>query len=257
MRPAVFLHALGIAAWIGALVPLGWALRRGEPAAIQALRRFSLVIPLVVAVLVAAGTVLAIVQVERPGALVETAYGQVFSVKLMLLAGLFLMAGFNRWSLTRQAELRDGSATRRLVRSIVAETMVALAIFCAVAAWRFTPPPRVLAAEAAQPADIHIHTTKAMADLTVSPGRTGPVDISAVIMTGDFGPLDAKEVTFVLANPDAGIEPFRRKATKPGDGTWRAQGVVLPISGNWTIRVEILINDFDLARIEGVVAIRP
>ena len=51
-----------------------------------------------------------------------------------------------------------------------------------------------------------------MADLTVAPGRAGEVVVSAIIMTSDFGPLDAKEVTFVFSNPDAGIEPFRRRA---------------------------------------------
>lgn len=257
MRPTVFLHAVAVAVWIGALIPLGLALKRGETGAIHALRRFSKAIPFVVAVLIAAGLVLAIVQVERPGALLDTAYGQVLSIKLALLVGLFLMAAVNRWSLTRPVEERDGSATRRLVRSIAAETLVALAIFCAVAAWRFTPPPRALAAAAAQPATTHIHSAKAMADLTVSPGRTGPVTVSAVVMTGDFGPLDAKEVSFVFSNPTAGIEPFRKKGTKPGDGTWRAESVVLPLAGQWHVRIDILISDFDMARLEGEVRIRP
>ena len=130
-------------------------------------------------------------------------------------------------------------------------------IFGAVAAWRFTPPPRALAAAAAQPATVHIHTAKAMADLTVMPGRAGPVSVAAFIMTGDFGTLDPKEVTFVFANPTAGIEPFKRRAEKPGDGTWRSDGVVLPIPGEWTVRIEVLISDFDLARLEGQITIRP
>ncbi|MBX3568711.1 MAG: CopD family protein [Rhizobiaceae bacterium] len=257
MRPAVFLHAVAVAVWIGALMPLGLALKRGAPGAIDALRRFSKAIPLFVAMLVAAGIGLAIVQVERPGALLDTAYGQVFLVKLVLLVGLFVMAVVNRWSLTRAAERRDGAATRRLVRSIAAETLVALAIFGAVAAWRFTPPPRALAAAAAEPASIHIHTAKAMADLTVSPGRAGPVTVSAVVMTGDFGALDAKEVTFVFSNPAASIEPFKKSASKPGDGTWRAEDVVLPLPGVWHVRIDILISDFDMARLEGEVRIRP
>src|SRR5690606_30024606 len=149
-------------------------------------------IPAFVAIPVLAGMVLAIVQVERPAALLDTAYGQVLLIKLVLLAGLFLIAAVNRWSLTGAVEAQDGSATRRLVRSIAAETLGALAIFGAVAAWRFTPPPRALAVAAALPADMHVMNGKAMADLTISPGRAGPVAVSAVIMTGDYGPLDAK-----------------------------------------------------------------
>lgn len=257
MRPAVFLHVTAIAIWIGALAPLGLALRQNQPGAVKALHRFSRVIPAVVAVLVLAGVVLAAVQVERPAALLDTAYGQVFLIKLALLAGLFLLAAMNRWFLTAPAEAGDPIATRRLARSIAMETLVVLLIFGAVAAWRFTPPPRTLAAAAAMPANMHIHTAKAMADVTVSPGRAGTVSVSAIIMTGDFGPLDAKEVTFIFSNPDAGIEPFRRKAEKPGDGTWRANGIVLPLPGEWSVRVDVLISDFDMARLEGRIAIRP
>lgn len=77
MRPVVFLHAATISLWVGALAPLGLALRRGEPMALRALRRFSASIPYVLVGLVAAGVVLTIVQVERPRALLETAYGEI------------------------------------------------------------------------------------------------------------------------------------------------------------------------------------
>ncbi len=257
MRPMVFLHAIAIAVWIGALAPLGFALRHGDAAAIPSLRRFSRLIPWAVAVLVAAGLVLAVVQVEQPRALIDTAYGQVFLVKLTLLIGLFTLAALNRWSLTALTETGDAGATRRLVSSIAVETAIILMIFGAVAAWRFTPPPRALAIAAAQPATVHIHTAKAMADLAVTPGRAGPITVSAFIMTGDFGTLDAKEVTFVFANPTDGIEPFKRRAEKVSDGIWRAEGVVLPLAGEWTVRIDVLISDFDLAKLEGRIAIRP
>src|SRR5690606_19895827 len=136
-------------------------------------------------------------------------------------------------------------------------TLVVLVIFAVAAGWRFTPPPRALAIAAAQPASIHIHTADAMADVGVTPGRAGPVTVSAVIMTGEFGPLDAREVSFVFSNPGAGIEPFRRDAEQPGDGTWRADDVVLPVPGLWTVRLDILVTDFDLTRIEGEIPIRP
>ena len=76
-------------------------------------------------------------------------------------------------------------------------------------------------------------------------------------MSGDFGPLDAKEVTLVLSNASAGVEPIRRPARKPGDGTWRVDGLVIPVSGRWTIRIDILISDFEIARLTGDIDIRP
>jgi copper transport protein len=76
-------------------------------------------------------------------------------------------------------------------------------------------------------------------------------------MTGEFGPLDAKAVTLVLSKPDSGIEPLKREATKPGDGTWRVDGLVIPVAGRWTARLDILISDFDMVQIEAPIDIRP
>lgn len=257
MRPAVFLHAGAMVLWVGALAPLGLALRAGATDAAAGLARFSRLIPAAVAILVLSGLSLAAVQVEEPAALAGTAYGRLLLAKLALLVPLFALAALNRWRLTAPAVRAEAPARRRLARSIALETAIVLVVLGIVAGWRFTPPPRALAIAARQPAVVHIHTGKAMADVTVAPGRTGPVAVSAFIMDGEFGPLAAREVTFVFSNPPAGIEPFRRKARQGDDGIWRADDVVLPLAGTWTLRLDILITDFDLARIEGEVAIRP
>ncbi|MDG4879019.1 copper resistance CopC/CopD family protein [Mesorhizobium sp. WSM4935] len=255
-RPLVFLHGTAIAFWVGSLAPLGLALRR-EPAEAKAfLRRFSRAILPVVIVLAASGIVLAIIQVQQPAALIDTSYGRLLLLKLALLFFLFTLAAVNRWTLTAAAAAGDTEVQRRLVRSIGIEMLIVLAIFGVAAGWRFTPPPRALAIAAAQPASIHIHTLKAMADLSVTPGHAGEVAASIVIMTGDFGPLDAKAVTLVLSKPDSGIEPIKRPATKPGDGTWRVDNLVIPISGRWNARLDILVSDFEMVKIEAPIEIR-
>lgn len=256
-RPAVFLHAIGIAFWAGALLPLGLHLRAGGPDATAALRRFSALIPFAVLSLAAAGILLAVVQLGHVSALWTTAFGCVFLVKLTLLLVLFGLAALNRWRLTAPAEAGDGRAVRQLARSVTIETALVLAIFAVAATWRFTPPPRALAEAEARPAAIHIHTAPAMADLAITPGRAGPVTASIVVLTGDFGPLDAKEVTLVLSNPIAGIEPIRRKAAKAGDGSWRVDGLIIPVPGRWTARIDVLISDFEIAKLEDVIDIRP
>ncbi len=252
----VFLHGASIAFWAGALAPLGLALRRRATGSVPFLHRFSRAIVPVVAVLAVAGVVLAVIQVQAPQALIDTAYGRLLLVKLGLLLLLFALAALNRWRFTVPAEAGDGLAGRSLVRSIVLEMLIVLAILGVAAGWRFTPPPRALAIAAAQPVSAHIHTLKAMADLSITPGHAGPVTASIVIMTGDFGPLDAKEVTLVLSKPDSGIEPLKRPATKPGDGTWRVDGLVIPVAGRWTARLDILVSDFDMVKIEAPIDIR-
>ncbi|RVC41280.1 copper resistance protein CopC [Mesorhizobium sp. M4A.F.Ca.ET.090.04.2.1] len=255
-RPMVFLHGAGVAFWAGALVPLGLSVRRQSEEARLFLRRFSRAILPVVAMLAMAGIVLAVIQVQTPSALVGTAYGRLLLVKLVLLLFLFTLATVNRWTLTAPAEAGATEVQRRLARSIGAEVLIVVAIFAVAAGWRFTPPPRALAIAAAQPVSIHIHTLKAMADLSITPGHAGPVAASMVIMTGDFGPLDAKEVTLVLSKPDSGIEPIKRPATKPGDGSWRVDNLVIPVPGRWTARLDILISDFEVVKIEAPIDIR-
>lgn len=256
-RPAVFLHAVGIAFWAGALIPLAAALRADDEGSQRALRRFSRAIPFAVAPLAAAGIALAAVQVETPAALLTTAYGRVLLAKLALLGLLFGLAALNRLRLTSPAERHDPRARRWLRRSIAAELVLVLAIFGTAALWRFTPPPRALAEAAAEPASIHIHTADAMADLSLTPCHVGTVAAAISVMTGDFGPLDAKELTLVLANPAAGIEPIRRKAVKGADAVWRIDALAIPIAGRWQVRIDILIDDFRIAKLEDAIDIRP
>ncbi len=256
MRPAVFLHAAAVALWIGALLPLGLVLRNGEPMATAALLRFSLWIPPILALLVAAGAVLAVVQLGHPAALVSTAYGNVLLVKLLLVGLLLGLAAANRWRLTGPAAAGDRRAIRRLAASIAAETVIALLVFGTVAAWRFTPPPRSLALNAVKPAVLHVHGEKAMADVTLTPPRAGEISVSALVLDSDFVPLEAKEVSFAFSNSAAAIEPFRRPAVKlPEPGAWQVDGMVLPLAGTWTVRLDILVSDFELVRLQGDVDI--
>lgn len=255
-RPLVFLHGTAIAFWAGSLAPLGLALRQQPAEGKVFLRRFSRAILPVVAVLAASGIVLAIIQVQQPEALIHTAYGRLLLLKLTLLLFLFTLAAINRWTLTAPAEAGDTEVQRRMVRSIGIEMLIVLAIFGVADGWRFTPPPRALAIAAAQPVSIHVHALKAMADLSITPGHAGEVAASIMIMTGDFGPLDAKAVTLVLSKPDSGIEPIKRPARKPGDGTWRIDNLAIPLPGRWNARLDILVSDFEMVKIEAPIDIR-
>lgn len=254
-RPAVFLHAVGMAGWAGALLPLTFALRESD--GVLALQRFSRRIPALLLVILFSGLALAIIQVEQPQALLTTPYGLVLTSKLVLVAMLIGLGAFNRYRLT-DAVVSGSVATRPLLtRIIAAEIAIIVAILAVVALWRFTPPPRALFAAAAQPASLHIHTDKAMADISVMPGRAGPVTITASLLDGNFGPLAAKELRLALSRPEAGIEPIERQAAKQADGSWQVGDLTLPVAGRWTIELEILVSDFEMTRLKETVEIRP
>ena len=126
-------------------------------------------------------------------------------MKLALVLVLLGFAALNRLYLT-PALARDGSNRRPLVRSILLESVVAMAILAVVAGSRFTVPPRALSAEAATPLAIHIHSENAMFQVLVSPGKVGTDGFVLQLMNGDATPLRAKEATLTLSLPGCVIE---------------------------------------------------
>jgi copper transport protein len=246
-RPAVFLHGVSVAFWVGALLPLAAALRRGEGRV--ELLRFSKAIPLPLAVLVVSGTMLAIMQMQRIDALWTTAYGSILFCKLVAVSVLLVFAAANR-RLTPRVASGDGRSAHRVIRSIQFELAIAVVILGLVASWRFTPPPRSLFAATAQPIHVHIHTEKAMADMEIAPPGPAGRQITIGVLDGEFRPLPAKEVELVLSKPAAGIEPLRLAATHVEGASWRVQGLRIPLTGKWHVRVDILVSDFEKITIE-------
>lgn len=253
-RPAVFFHGLAVAFWIGALAPLAALLSKPTPAVLPLLNRFSRVAVPVVAALALTGLTLAIIQLEKPSALVETSYGLILSVKLALVMLLLVLAALNRTRLT-PALAKDQGAVSTLKRSILLECGAALGIFAVVAGWRFTPPPRTIVPET--PLAIHIHTDKAMFQVLVSPGKPGVDDFVLQLMTGEATPLKAKETTLTLSLPERGIEPMERDAELGPDGYWHVRKVELPFAGRWHVRIDALVTDFEKITLEDELEVAP
>ena len=246
-RAAVFLHAVSIAFWVGSLVPLLVIVRdssrgNGELAA------FSRIIPVPLAVLIATGTYLAYIELDRPDALWTTSYGEVLSGKLALVLVLLAFAAANRYFLVPRLYARASAAPRRLARAIAAESALVLAILFTVATWRFTPPPRALIA--AEATTIHFHDRKAMAEIDLEPVRARGAEVAIEVLDGKLHPLAAKEVTISLSNPDAGIEDMRREAVSLGTPRWRIDDLRIPVAGRWKMKVDILVDDFDKVTLE-------
>jgi copper transport protein len=251
-RPAVFLHGVCVAFWIGALLPL-WTIVRAPAAGGAELEHFSRAIPLPLALLAASGLWLAFVQLGRIDALWTTSYGQVLACKLVAVVALLGLAAANRYRLVPKLKDSGTAAARPLATAIAFEIIIALVILALVALWRFTPPPRALATSA--PIFIHLHGEKAMAEIEIerADGQAGRTKLT--VLDGAFQPLAVKEVTFVLANPAAGIEPMRRAAARTGENVWSIDDLRVPVAGRWNLRVEILISDFEKVTVEDAVAL--
>ncbi|MEA2837687.1 MAG: copper transport protein [Bradyrhizobium sp.] len=248
-RPAVFLHAVGVAYWLGALAPLLAMLHRQPATLIPVLHRFSRGAVPVVGGLVLTGLALAIVQLESFRALIDTKYGWILSIKVTLVILLLGLAALNRFRLTPALE-SDRKNAQPLARSILFECAIVFGILAVVAGWRFTPPPRSLAAAAGPPLALHIHSDKAMFQVLVLSGKPGTDSFVLQIMTGDASPLQAKEVTLILSLPEKGIEPMERQATQASDGNWTVRDMPIPFAGRWRVRVDVLVSDFERVTLE-------
>ncbi|WP_426442853.1 copper resistance CopC/CopD family protein [Bradyrhizobium genosp. P] len=248
-RPAVFIHGIGLAYWIGAFTPLAAMSWRRSDTLPWTLKRFSAIAVPVVALIALSGLALAIVQLETVSALIDTRYGNILALKLALVLLLLVLAALNRFVLT-PAVTRDVNDAKPLLRSVLAECVLAIAILALVAGWRFTPPPRALAMSTAAPLAIHIHTDAAMFQVLIAPGKVGQNDFVLQLMNGDASPFAAKEATLTLSLPDKGIQPMDHSATLGPDGYWHVNKVPLPFPGRWHMQIDALVTDFKKVTLE-------
>jgi copper transport protein len=253
MRPAVFLHGVAAAYWVGSLFPLAAIVQTNGASALPTVRRFSGAAMVAVGALVVAGVLMSIVQIGSWSALTQTSYGRLWVAKVSAVTLMLGLAGVNRvWLTPALASCTDGG--KRLVTAIAVEAAVSVVVLGIVAGWRLTPPPRALA-PVASAIHAHLHGLKAMADVELRPGQVGLVDVSATVLSGDFEPLGPQEVTFFFKNSGAGIEPIQKAATRTTEGNWVVQRLFLSVPGRWTIRAEVLISDFEKEMLESEIEI--
>ncbi|RWD52446.1 MAG: copper resistance protein CopC [Mesorhizobium sp.] len=258
MIPAVFVHTVAVLLWLGALAPLGAVVACGRPDAVFALKRFSKFVPAIIGALLVSGIAIAVVQVQTPTALLTSNYGRVLLIKLGLVAAMLLLAAVNRYALTRPAADGDAAAARRLSHSIAAEIVLGIAVIGVLGLWRFTPPPRAVAAD---PARFEVQQVRAANEdvsalLSIHPPIAGPVRVEVAEITVDGKPLTPLGVSVELGKPSYGVGPFTKDAKAIDRGADAADGYLLPLDGFWVARVTILVSDFRAVTLTNVFDVR-
>lgn len=256
MRPALAIHAAAFLFWLGSLPPLLYAARRRLPGLSLLLKRFSSRAVPLVGLLAATGIAIAFVQVEAFDYLLSTDYGLILGGKIGLFALLLGLGGLNRLFLSPDIEKGEGSAARRLSRTVKLEILLAAIVLAAASSFRLTPPPRAIAAADRAGATAHLHQERAAAKVVARPGRRGENRLTLDIFGADGGPLAAKEVSLALSRGDLGLEPIRVKATADGKGAWVSDPVPLTLAGDWSVSLSILVSDFEEASLAGSISIR-
>ena len=92
--------------------------------------------------------------------------------------------------------------------------------------------------EAGEPFFTHLCGTRVMADVTVTPGRSGPVEVLVQLYDGDEQPLSVDALSVTLANPDRNIAPVTASATRIAGDKWRVS-MTTAASGKWSLALGI------------------
>jgi copper transport protein len=202
--PSVAVHLLSVSIWVGglaALVVLGapaWsAVPREERNGLvrEVVLRFSRLALGAVAVLVATGTLNAVLDLAALSDLWRTPYGKVLSAKIALLA---VALAFGAWHLRvapRRLAATDpgGAATRAFRRSSAAELIVLATVVACASALVALVPGRSLALQARGPVNQDQRVGAYTVQLFIDPSAPGPNEIH-VTFVDDKG-LGAAEVT--------------------------------------------------------------
>jgi copper resistance protein D len=237
-------HLLAAGCWLGALPALALLLLTTPPArlaAAHAVARFSILGILSVGGLLATGLVNSWALVGQPRDLLDTSYGRVLALKLGLFIAMLGIAAVNRFYLTPQ--LPSAGARRALARNSLVESGLGLGILVLVGALGtmaptahpVLPPPDI----PADAAFVHIHTSEAMADVTINPRWSGEADATIRVLREDSSELPANNVRLALDPPAAGPQPIDRAAVRQADGTWQVKRINFGLPGNWTVRIII------------------
>jgi len=89
-----------------------------------------------------------------------------------------------------------------------------------------------------EPFFTHICGTRVMANITVSPGRSGPVEVLVQLEDGDEKPLAVDALSVTLSNADKGIAPVSAAAERVSADSWRVR-LTAAASGKWSLSLGI------------------
>jgi copper transport protein len=262
--PVAALHLLVAGFWLGSLVPLLRALRsRPAPEVANLLRRFSRLAMAGVAILVAAGTVLALDRMHGVEDLLETNYGKLVLVKIAGAALLIAIAATNKLRHV-PAVVRGRRGAARNLRLSIGTEFVAMVGVIGIAALLAYSDPNVAhthhhhSSDTTPPAraTLRLEAGGRIAAVELYPAKPGRNTLTVAFATREGKPLAPLEATLELAMPAAGIESFAVKLLPLGQGRFTAEIVETTLPGRWRMRIDALLSDFDKAIFRGEVEIR-
>ena len=277
------LHVLAMAVWLGGIVALastalGSSSGNGTAAASTAvLGRFSRIALWSIAVIAASGTFQAVRQLGGFDALRESEYGRILVVKLVLVAGIVVVAAFSREIVLRmsarawlsKAENRpagkpasaplspheEASERTSLRRSVVFEVALGLAVLAATALLVNSPPGYSSTQAVGGAVGVTMNADTVSVDVTVTPAVAGRNDVHVDLFTPAGAPLDAEDLTVTFELPTRDIPPIDVPLRRLSPGHYYSPGFDIPFPGEWQIAANPVVSEFEQPSLDGTVEI--
>jgi copper transport protein len=219
-------HVLAAAVWVGGLgvLVLTWAGDRGR------IQRYSSMALVAAPALVAAGVVSAWIQLRGTSALVDTDYGRLVLAKVV---GAGVMLGLGLVHRRRVAGPGEVGALRP---TLVAQTMLGVAVLAVTAVLVATPPPAAGGSDG-RPVTVDGTAGETRVRMEVIPAVAGPNDLHLYYSTADgtSAPVDAAELTVATG----GVEPRKVPLTAITPSHATALGVQLT-PGTWRFELTVV-----------------
>lgn len=245
---AQWAHLAAVGVWVGGLAALLLGVRgAASERKGMAVRRFSMLAGVALAVVAMTGVYRAVNEVDSWGSLFSTAYGRGVVVKTGLLAALVGLGAVNRYRNVPRAH-RTLSGLRRVS---VAELGLAAAALAAAALLAALPPPRSIVAvpaSATRPGSLRVTGSDAAAAirvrLEVDPGLSGSNRFLARISDYDSRkPVEDAMVTLVFSYAEAADAPPSSLELQPRQpGTYETSGAALSLDGRWDVTARVQLD---------------
>ena len=237
------LHLSLVAVWIGGLASLILALKDRPEARVEAVRRFSIAAAVSVPVLFAAGLLSALIQIPDVGGLVDTDWGVVFIVKVVLLLALFSAAATNAFLLRPRDADSDGQdedLARRFRRMMRIETALGLVVIVVSAVLTQLPSPASAQPEIEQKDNTVVETVSrgdVVVSLEISPNLVGFNTWTATVEAPTDNPVE--DLLLRFRYQDAAVGPVTVNTTPIADGGFQLEGAYFGLPGDWTVEMEL------------------
>jgi copper transport protein len=255
-------HLAAGAVWLGGIAALVVAFRTEPDAASlgTAVRRFSTMAVGAVALVVAAGTGMAIIVLPTLGDLFSTGYGLTLLVKVAIVGGVIALGAVNNRRLVPAMEVAPAvgaagaRASRRLATVVAVELVGLLAVVgvtsvlvnrSPVSASASSAPVTTVAPEAVQ---VPLSSGAGTASYTFIPARAGQNTMELTLLDASGQPLvPIDDPAIELTEPTLGVGPLRPIVHPLGDGQFHVIADV-PLAGTYRMVIRVRVSDFVAAQ---------